>query len=153
MRREEIGWRAAVGRGRGDPTPPSPFPLSSSANLVGLASIAAPLALPLALNASTNSPRRAPTSVGFFAPPHADAVALALAAAWQSASDVHLARPPVERVEEGVRDACAKWSRCRLSEGELWEMRLQGRGSNATRGRGAAASSPPPSREPPPSAR
>lgn len=123
--------------------------LLAAANLVGLASVAAPLALGPARDAPAGSPRRAPTSVGFFAPPYADGVALALASAWQDASDVHLARPPVDRIEADVRDACAPRSRCRLSAAELVELRLGVLGGNEGHGggnEGRTATAPPSAR-------
>jgi len=100
--------------------------LLAAANLVGLASVAAPLAHAPARGAPPGSPRRSLSSVGFFAPPHADGVVLALASAWQAASDVHTRRPPVGAVEAGARDAaCDSRSRCRLSEEGRRELGLE----------------------------
>lgn len=92
--------------------------LLAAANLVGLPSVAAPLALVPVPGATPTSPRRVVTSVGFFAPPHDDAVVLALAAAWQAASTAHRQRPPVGEVDDAVkRRACDRWSRCAFLSG------------------------------------
>ena len=70
--------------------------LLAVSNLVGLATVVAPLDMARVPGAGRGSPRRSPGAVGFFAPPYGDAVALAMAQAWQAASTVHLLRPPID---------------------------------------------------------
>lgn len=112
--------------------------LMAASNLVGLASVAAPLAHARLPGAAPTSKRRLVSSVGFFAPPYGDGVALALAAAWQDASDEHLGRPPVGDVEDDVRQrACDERSRCRRpGVSGWWESEGGGGASNATTGGG-----------------
>ena len=104
--------------------------LMAASNLVGLASVAAPLAHARVAGAAPTSRRRTVSSIGFFAPPYGDGVALALATAWQAASDAHLQRPPVGEVEDSVKvTACDARSRCRtVGSGGWWE----GSGGNVT---------------------
>lgn len=108
--------------------------LMAASNLVGLASVAALLAFKRIAGAAPTSLRRTVSSVGFFAPPYGDAVVLALASAWQAASDAHLQRPPVGEVEADIKvTACDPWSRCRTAGGSggWWEggSNLTGSGS------------------------
>ncbi|XP_075660972.1 uncharacterized protein LOC142630809 isoform X1 [Castanea sativa] len=68
-------------------------------NLVGLPVIVVPTGFKNISNPpSSGSPRRTTITTGIYAPPHHDHIALALAMAYQSVTDHHKQRPPINNL-------------------------------------------------------
>ncbi|KAG7028327.1 gatA, partial [Cucurbita argyrosperma subsp. argyrosperma] len=74
-------------------------------NLVGLPVMVVPTGFKIISNppATGTTRRRTAITTGIYAPPHKDHIALALAMAYQSATDHHRARPPIDDL--GPHDA------------------------------------------------
>ncbi|XP_062028983.1 uncharacterized protein LOC133744989 [Rosa rugosa] len=76
-------------------------------NLVGMPVIVVPSGYPKISNPPCNDCRRRATiTTGIYAPPHHDHIALALAMAYQSATDHHKQRPPIDDL--GPNDSIQK---------------------------------------------
>ncbi|XP_038905194.1 glutamyl-tRNA(Gln) amidotransferase subunit A [Benincasa hispida] len=77
-------------------------------NLVGLPVIVVPTGFKNISNPPSTGPTRRRTTIttGIYAPPHKDHIALALAMAYQSATDHHKARPPIDDLgpDDVIRD-------------------------------------------------
>eukprot|EP00803_Ostreobium_quekettii_P008399 evm.model.scf_171.2 EVM.evm.TU.scf_171.2 scf_171:9813-21952(+) len=82
-------------------------------NGVGTPQVVFPVGFePVAAKEGRASKRKDPKVQALIGLPYSDAKLLAIVSAYQTATTYHLRRPPIDDVEEDVRDLCLPYSRC-----------------------------------------